>query len=271
MNKHFLIFLTPFLIASHFKDNQYTIPTIQIFTSVKKRPALNFFKKLPKEYQEKCLILHIKKYYTIRCVTNNPKKDLKILKKFAPDSFFINTKKDLIKKKKKEKTDPNSLYLAQYFYKKGDYEKSLKLFKKAYKFNKKRQIAINISYLEGYLGKKPSIISEETLYAYSVGAISNGNTKELKKIIKKYLPISKKGYLYFIMGYLNEKNPQIALKYYKIAYEKNPTNKQFIYSLARIYDINKNYKQAIYYYNQVANCNKKICKLAKKRIRQLLE
>jgi hypothetical protein len=128
---------------------------------------------------------------------------------------------------------------------------------------------LNISYLEGILGEKPTFLRENTLYAYSVGAIKYGNKKNLKKIIRQYLHLSKKGYLDFVYGYLNEDHPETALIYYKNAYLKNPLNKYFVYGYARILDINKNYNLATHFYRKISQCNEKLCKIVKIRLRQL--
>jgi len=272
MNKKILILFSPFLIASNFGEVKLNkIPTIQVFTSLYEKPTKKFLKKLPLKYQQKCLILKIKKYFAIRCLTNNPKRDLKELKKYAHDAFFIFTKKEAISLGKPQKNSPNDLYLAHFYYRKGNLIKSLELYKSAYAYTKNPQIAINIAYIEGLLGKNPTFTTEKTLYAYSIGAIQSSNTKKLKKLLKTNINFSKEGYIEFVLGYLNENNPKKALYYYQRAYKKNPLNKYFIYALARIYDINKKYEYAVFYYQKISKCNDNICKIAKKRIRQLLQ
>jgi len=269
MNKKLLILISPFLLASTAAVPKVEmVPTIQLFSSVSLESAKKFLKKMPKD--KKCLVLKIKKYYAVRCITNNAKRDLKLFKKYAKDAFFINTKKEALSNTPRQNINiANILSQADYYFKKGDVQKSLKLYKKAYKYDKNPQIAMNISYLEGILGKDPSFINEKDLYAYSIGAIKYGNKEKLKKIIKQYLHLSKNGYLDFVYGYLNEKNPNTALAYYKNAYLKNPLNKYFIYGYARILEINKNYNLARHYYSKISQCEEKLCKIVKIRLRQL--
>ena len=270
MNKKLLILISPFLLASTAAVPKVEmVPTIQLFSSVSLDSARSFLNRLPKE--KKCLILKIKKYYAIRCITNNAKRDLKFFKKYAKDAFFINTKKEAIypSSPKQNINTPNVLSQADYYFKKGDVQRSLELYKEAYKYDKNPQIATNISYLEGILGKNPSFLNEKDLYSYSIGAIKYGNKEKLKQIIKRNLHLSKRGYLDYVYGYLNENNPKIALVYYKNAYLKNPMNRYFIYGYARILDINKNYDLARRYYRKISHCNEKLCKIVKMRLRQL--
>jgi len=274
MNKKLIIVFSPFLLASTVSvQKDETVPTIQLFSSFSPAPVKKFLNRLPKKLTNRCHIIKVKKYYTLRCITDNVKKDLKLFKKYASDAFYINTKKEAIfpeKKTEKPKINISDLLSkADNYYKNGDIQKSLELYKQAYKHEKSQQTASNISYLEGILGKEPSIITEKTLYAYSIGAIKYNHTAKLKQIIQKNLSLSKSGYLDFVYAYLNENSPKTAMLYYKKAYLKNPINKHFIYGYARILDKNKNYRLARHYYGKISKCNENLCKIAKMRLRQL--
>ncbi len=271
MNKLGIIFISSLIYASQ------TVYTIQLFSSKTLSPAVKSFQKLPNRYQKTCYVVKINKYYTLRCY-HTPKNTLKNkminLKKYFKDAFIAKMYKFRLNqiiypKKIHNKKVSYLLYKADYFYNKGDLYKSLELYKKAYKAEKNPQIAINISYIEGILGKTPSFYTEKTLYAYSIGAIKSQNDDKLISILEKYKKLSKKGYIDFVLGYLNEKNPKKALIYYETAFNKNPVNKYFIYAYARILDINKKYKKALHYYKQLISCDDNICKYAKIRIRQI--
>ena len=271
MNKLGVIFLSSFLYASQ------TVYTIQLFSSKTLSPAVKNFQKLPKHYQKACYVVKINKFYALRCYNipkNTLKKKIKPLRKYFKDAFIAKMYKFRLNqiiypKKTPDKKVSYLLYKADYFYNKGNLYKSLELYKKAYKTEKNPQIAVNISYIEGLLGKTPTFYTEKTLYAYSIGAIKSQNYNKLSLILEKNRFLSNEGYIDFVLGYLNEKNPKKALIYYKTAFEKNPTNRYFIYAYARILDINKEYKKALEFYKQINSCDDSICKYARIRIRQI--
>ncbi|NPA11269.1 MAG: hypothetical protein GXO62_03410 [Epsilonproteobacteria bacterium] len=267
MNRLFFFFFATFLFADY---------TIQAFYSKDYQQALRAYNLLPPEIAKHCFITK-NKLYALRCYkSKNKNLPLNKIKKYFKDAYILKKSKLHIIYPKKEnfitiqKRIPLStlLYKADKYYREGDYLKSLFYYKQAYSIHPSPQIATNISYIEGLIGKKPSIITEKNLYAYAIGALKT--SKNIAPILKKHLNISKNGYLYLLYGYINERNPKEALKYYKLALDKNRYNKYFIYAYARALDINNLKKEAIYYYKEISQCKEKICKYAKERIKELL-
>jgi hypothetical protein len=243
--------------------------------------AINFLNSFNYKEKNKCYIVKIKKYYVIRCYhtkTNTLSNKLKQIQKEIKDAFIAKMYKWRLQKiiYPKPASDINInynylLYKADYFFQKNNLFKSLKYYKKAFKFNKNPQIAINISYIEGLLGLLPSIYTEKTLYAYSLGAIKTNNNETAKSILQNHLSLSKEGYLEYVLGYLYQNNKNKSLHYYKTAVNKNPFNIYFIYAYARALDICQHYNKALKYYKMIDNCDDIICRYAKQRIRQLLQ
>jgi len=275
MNRFLIILIFSFLFA----DNN-TIKTIQLYSSKKLDYAIYNYKKLPNNLKKECFVFKIKKYFTLRCYYKN---NLNQYKKFFKDAYINHTYKWRFKHILYPKTKMHNfnislaIYKANLFFKNQDYLKALNEYKKIYKYNKNKQVLINIAYIYGIVNQKKEFINflknksnkEILIYAFSLGEIKYNNLS--KKFLLRNLKYSKKGYLNILLGFLYEKENKIklALNQYKKAFNKNPYNKYFIYLYARGLDLNKKYKKALIYYKKIMNCDDLICKYSKERVNEI--
>jgi tetratricopeptide (TPR) repeat protein len=129
-----------------------------------------------------------------------------------------------------------------------------------------RRVKNNLCYLYGkrgaWFGAKEIIEKEKyaskLIYAYAYGALES-NQEGFIHNLAEYILMDKTGKLALLAGYYYEQKEdmQRALSYYKMAYEKNPSNKYNIYAYARALDIQNDDKKALRYYKKVLQKMKK--------------
>lgn len=124
-----------------------------------------------------------------------------------------------------------------------------------------QKIKNNLCYLYGKKGAwfqaKSTIESERyqgnLLYAYAYGAVQN-NQENYYNDMLAYIAVDGSGKLMMLTGYYFEKKDdmQRAASFYKMAYEKNPSDVYNIFSYARVLDMEQN-AQARGLYRDILN------------------
>lgn len=125
---------------------------------------------------------------------------------------------------------------------------------------KDRQILLNLAYLYGREGSFALLEKkiegkrgiDDYLYAYSIGALEAGRS-DLYTSLSPHLVYDKSGRLAMVCGYFfeQEKNPERAHTFYKMAYDAAPSNPHILYAYARSADIRGEREQALYLYTQL--------------------
>jgi hypothetical protein len=125
---------------------------------------------------------------------------------------------------------------------------------------KDRQILLNLAYLYGREGSFALLEKkiegkrgvDDYLYAYSIGALEAGRS-DLYTSLSPHLMYDKSGRLAMVCGYFfeQEKNPERAHTFYKMAYNAAPSNPHILYAYARSADIRGEREQALYLYTQL--------------------
>ncbi len=145
------------------------------------------------------------------------------------------------------------------------------------------KIKNNLCYLYGKKGAwfdAKKIIDKERyipklLYAYAYGALET-NQDNFIQSLGKYILLDRSGRLALLAGAYYEKRGDIprALSYYKLSYEKNPSDVYNIFAFARALDLNRDHKNALKYYKEALrhiNENGKLQSAINRRIIQLSE
>ena len=124
--------------------------------------------------------------------------------------------------------------------------------------NKKRKN--NLCYLYGKRGawfEAKEIIDKERyqgklLYAYAYGAVENNQENYYQNLLP-YIMIDRSGLLMLLTAYYFEKKNYFkkASSFYKMAYNKNPSNLYIMYAYARNIDSQKKYKHALLLYKKI--------------------
>ncbi len=141
----------------------------------------------------------------------------------------------------------------------------------------------NLCYLYGKRGawfEAKKIIESEKyisklLYAYAYGALET-NQDNFMQSLGQYILLDKSGRLALLSAAYYEKRGDFprALTYYRLAYQKNPSDLYNLFAYARALDISKHYKEALKYYKEAlrhTNKNKELYSIIKKRAAQLTE
>ncbi|GEM_PF-1265181 len=153
----------------------------------------------------------------------------------------------------------NILLKAQSAYQKGNESEAMIYYEMLLASGYTNQkIKNNLCYLYGKRGawfEAKTIIDKERsygklLYAYAYGAVET-RQENYYSDLSPYVMIDKSGSLMLLSGYYFEKNEdmQRAFSFYKMAYEKNPTDVYNIFSFARALDIQEDTKALLLYKN----------------------
>ncbi|MDD5373554.1 MAG: hypothetical protein PHO62_09040 [Sulfurimonas sp.] len=154
----------------------------------------------------------------------------------------------------------NILLKAQNAYEKGDENEAMIYYEMLLATGEKSQkIKNNLCYLYGkrgaWLQAKEIIDAEQfngkLVYAYAYGAVL-GNQENYYGDLSEYIMVDKSGRLMLLSGYYFEKREdmQRAASFYKIAYEKNPSDLYNIFAYARILDMQQN-REALTFYKKI--------------------
>lgn len=146
-----------------------------------------------------------------------------------------------------------------------------------------RNVKNNLCYLYGKRGAWPEakkIIDKERyasklIYAYAYGAIQT-NQDNFASNFADYIMMDKSGRLALLAGYYFEQREDWdrAQGYYKMSYEKNPSDVYNIFAYARVLDIKGERKKALKFYRKVinsANRHNEYYAIVKRRISELEE
>jgi hypothetical protein len=154
----------------------------------------------------------------------------------------------------------NTLLKAQSAYEKGDENEAMLYYEMLLASGEKSQkIKNNLCYLYGkrgvWLQAKEIVDSEqfngELIYAYAYGAVLS-NQENYYSDLSEYIMVDKSGRLMLLSGYYFEKREdmQRAASFYKMAYEKNPSDLYNIFAYARILDMQQN-REALTFYKKI--------------------
>ena len=126
--------------------------------------------------------------------------------------------------------------------------------------NKNQKIKNNLCYLYGKRGawlQAQELIDKEKyindlLYAYAYGAVET-NQKDFYQNLSQYIMMDKSARLSLLSGYYFERQNKMqrAFEFYKMAYEKNPSDVYTVFSYARAEDIAQNHKKAVSLYRDI--------------------
>jgi len=259
---------------------------IQLLSTKSKNGAQETVKKVPKKYQSGITILQSNGFYGVRyaAITDAAHltaiiNDFKAAGFASPFVFKTKTAPSLTQKtaisplktsklnmeippQKLSQHDQTRLMIdAQNAYEKQDYSQATIYYEMMVASGvKDRQILLNLCYLYGREGS--SLMMEKLiegkrgindyLYAYGVGALESGRS-DLYSVLSPYLVYDKSGRLAMLCGYFfeQEKNPQRAAAFYKMAYETAPNNPHILYAYARSVDISGEKENALTLYAQL--------------------
>ncbi len=172
---------------------------------------------------------------------------------------------------------------ANEYIKYGDLEKAIKEYEFVVQYKKDERIFNNLIYLYVRTDKidninkiieKYKLFKNEKILIKTVAYLIKAKKFEFaEKFIERYGQYTKE-YIYFYIrglyyegtGYLNK-----ALKFYKMAYEKNPFNDLIAYSYGRLLDIEGKFDKALSVYKMLYKNtkNSKLKKIVKDRINKL--
>ncbi len=169
-------------------------------------------------------------------------------------------------------------------YKSGDETTALLYYEMLYNAGvTTKEIKNNLCYLYGKKGawfEAKKIIDKERyisdlLYAYAYGALET-NQDNFIQSLSRYILLDKSGKLALLAGAYYEQREDLsrAKSYYRLAYEKNPSGFYPLFAYARALDMEKNFKEAVRYYNKAlehTNENHTVYAAIRNRITQLKE
>ena len=300
----FFLFVTSIIAdslnySSTMLSNDKKIYTIQLVSTLSEKSAKERIQKIPKKFQKNTYIFKDKKYVALRyAVVSKPSQLKSALKEFKHSGFLdayimtlnsmpqiqttLQKPKKLLSKPKISKFLQSKMILkAQKAYKDGDEMSALMYYEMIYTSGTASQkILNNLCYLYGKRGAwfdAKKIIDKQKytsklLYAYAYGAVQT-NQQNFMSNISPYIILDRRGRIALLAGsyFENQHDLDKALGYYKMAYEKNPSDIYNIFAYARALDLNKNYAQAIKYYKKaLPNAkNKKMFNDISRRVSQL--
>jgi len=280
-------------------SNEKKIYTIQLLSTLSKQSAKDRMQKIPKKFQKNIYIFKDKKYIALRyAVVSKPYLLKSVLKEFRHSGFqdayimTIHSVPQIQKRVQEPQKKPSQVKIspflqskmivkAQKAYKNGDEMSALLYYEMLYASGKSNlKVLNNLCYLYGKRGAwfdAKKIIDKQKytsklLYAYAYGAVQTQQQNFIKNI-SPYIILDRRGRIALLVGsyFENKHNVNKALAYYKIAYEKNPSDVYNIFAYARALDFNKHPIQAIQYYKKALSKakNKKMFDDISSRISQL--
>ncbi|QOY53059.1 tetratricopeptide repeat protein [Candidatus Sulfurimonas baltica] len=289
--------------------NKHTpVYTIQLFTTKDLKYANELVENMNSQFQNKTHVYKSGEYYVARFAQDRSYKYLKpfvfTMQNMGYKTAYISEltleqmQRELIKDNKTIKKEPieisqntitvpkisksNITLKANDAYKRGDEYEAIMYYEmlsaSGYSNNK---IKNNLCYLYGkrgaWLNAKELIDKEhyqsKFLYAYAYGAVQSLQ-KDYYSNLLPYISVDNSGLLMLLTAtYFERKNDmQRASSFYKLAYEKNPTNPYIIYSYARSADIQNDKQKAKKLYNKVfekVDFENQIYKITKQRLVQI--
>jgi len=138
------------------------------------------------------------------------------------------------------------IWMAEKSYRKGNYQKSIEYYEKAYSIEKNRDVLSNLLILYIHTGNIDRVIkllelekNPELTYSTTIEMIDREMYKEAEKIIYRFIPYDRTGNLYYALGYLYELQNKMekAANNYRKAYSMNPQDQYFAYAYGRILEM----------------------------------
>lgn len=250
--------------------------SVQLFSERDMPLALESLEKVPKEFKQGVSLYKvadfIKGRYSKSVNYNDMKEHLKKLKDagykdaFIAESTLLKMEDEIVKEGVAQKTSTpvkpkekmliskleksNMLQKATEAYKNGDEIGAMIYYETLFiSGDKNEKIKNNLCYLYGKKGawsQAKKVIDEEFypakfIYAYANGAVEN-NQDNYYADLSEYISLDKSGRLALLSGYYYEKREDLkkAAQFYKMAYDKNPSDAYNIFVYARILDIQNN-------------------------------
>ena len=300
-----LLFISIFFITSVIGDSLHYAPssmhtqvkayTIQLLSTRDNKVAKKYINTIPKKMKKKAYIFKDKKYIALRYGITTTHSQLepaliKLKKSGFYDAFIIGinsipqaqVKDNKPHQEKISKFVQSKMILkAQKAYKNGDETTALLYYEMLYNTGKvNSKILNNLCYLYGKRGAwfdAQKIIDKQRyttklLYAYAYGAVQT-NQKNFIINISPYIILDRRGRIALLAGsyFENQHDLDKALGYYKMAYNKNPSDFYNIFAYARALDLNKHYTLALQYYEKAISKakNKNMLNIITHRVSQL--
>ncbi len=287
------------------KEQNYTkIYSVRFLSVPKSISEQKILKHIPKSIKKHTYFMNSGNYLTAMYQARNSYKqilkDLIMIHKLGYKDAYIRVRKVPYKEvkvfKKEHLKNTNTqhklskytlseiIYKANKAYKKNNYMQSIIYYEMLLSSgNASPKMKQNLCYLYGRIGaylQAKTIIDNahypsQFIYAYAYGAATTGQENYYNNLTS-YIPLDKTGRLLLLSGYYFEHKGDIkrALAFYKMAYEKNPSDNYNLYAYARAQDIANNKKDALQLYKQLLSIVKQdsqLYKNAQQRIQQLGE
>jgi len=262
------------------KKEQSRAYTIQLFSTKNLDYAKKLFKKIPTDLQHQTHLYKVDGFIKCRYAQTPFYSKIKpFIKEFEKAGFksayvvettSLKMKNELLQNKVSAKPkipkisnflNSNIMLKANSAYKNGnDFQAMIYYEMLLASGNKNQKIKNNLCYLYGKRGawfQTQELMDKEKyindlLYAYAYGAVET-NQKDFYQNLSQYIMIDKSGRLSLLSGYYFERQNKMqrAFGFYKMAYEKNPSNAYNIFSYARAEDIAQNHKKAVSLYKDI--------------------
>ncbi|MBT5934270.1 hypothetical protein [Sulfurimonas sp.] len=271
-----LVFASDTLVFQTQKENfLLKAYAIQLFSSHNATLAKKTLKKVPKELRSKTYLHKIGDYTTIRYARSLSYSKLKPeIEQFYEigftDAYIVETESTLSYQKDSQNARTpkstisefdrsNILFKAQNAYQKNNESEAIIYYEMLLSSgNTNQKIKNNLCYLYGKRGAwfdAKAIIDKEQyygklVYSYAYGAVQS-NQEEYYSNLSPYIMIDRSGRLMLLSGYYfeNKEDSKRAHSFYKMAYEKNPTDVYNIFAYARALDILQDKKATSLYKN----------------------
>jgi len=303
---YLLLFLSLNLIAQELSYSQNTIEKKQHYSKIYSVRFLSVPKKVSKEE----ILRHIPQslkantyfmnsgdfitaMYQKRKTDAEILKDLDFVKKVGYKDAYIRVRKVLDNKKVPVTTIQKKPKLSRYklselisnannAYSNGNYMQAIINYEMLLASgNASAQMKQNLCYLYGRTGafeQAKEIMDHahypsQYIYAYAYGSATAGQENYYHNM-SPYIALDRTGKLLLLSGYYFEHKGDLqrALAFYKMAYEKNPSNNYNIYAYARVEDISGDRETALKLYKQLllnVKHNSKLYSYLQQRVQQL--
>ena len=279
------------------KDKYYSVRFISFAKNLSKQQMMNY---IPQKLKKHTYLMksgdYITAMYQKRASHKKILQDLAMIEKIGYKDAYIRSYKRVYKKHRTtplNKTTKQVPKLSQYdisnliskankAYNEGDYMQSIIYYEMLLSSGLATQkMKKNLCYLYGHIGaylQAKEIIDHshypaQFIYAYAYGAATAGK-KSYYNNLKPYIAFDRTGRLSLLTGYYfeHQKNTRRAYTFYKMAYEKNPSDNYNLYAYARAQDIANKKKEAYLLYKELLrriSPNSPLYKNTQQRVLQL--
>ncbi len=156
-------------------------------------------------------------------------------------------------------------YLADLYFRKGDLLRSKEYYERALELEQNPKVKRNLVVVYVRLGlyERAGALArssgEDLAYVFLVELARRGEVERAVRDGRELLKIDRSGKVFFSLGYLYEISGDTgeALKNYRIAYEKNPSNPYFALNYARLLEAFGDYEGAYRIYESIKDLSLK--------------